>query len=99
MDIISCLFLVKFALHILWYAKHKIESGQDSNTNTEESAVDESTDRDVVLTGTTCVARLLEVVIVLLEGCREKLLDKLKQKVVSGISKLLPILVDYFQVY
>lgn len=48
--------------------------------------------------GVTCVVRLLEVVIVLLEGCREKLKESQKRKIVFQLAELLPILTDYFQV-
>lgn len=48
--------------------------------------------------GVTIVARLLEVVVVFLEGCPDIFKGTKKQKIISELAKLLPGLMDFFQV-
>ena len=69
------------------------------NNGGRNSDVDQTEEESLVGGDSTSVARLLEVVLILMEGCRSKFKKGVNKKLINELAELLPELVEYFEVH
>ena len=75
------------------------EISMEVDNGGRNSDVDQTEEESFVGGDSTSVARLLEVVLILMEGCRSKFKKGVNKKLINELAELLPELVEYFEVY